>query len=101
MKVNFMNVMLQLLQVEAWKRVRRFGRGCGWWRRGRRFLHRLGGGLTFGAKARANFVGKVVIESTGVGFLVRNTQFHQIIHDYLTLNFQFTRQFVNPNLPHA
>jgi hypothetical protein len=50
---------------------------------------------------RPDFVGEVVIECTGVRFLVRNTQFRQVFQNKMALHFQFTRQFIDPNLPHA
>jgi len=50
---------------------------------------------------RADFIGLIIIERTGVRFLVRNTNFGQVLDHHITLHFQFTCQFVDPNLPHA
>jgi hypothetical protein len=50
---------------------------------------------------RADFAGEVVIEGTGVRFLVWYAQFRQVLQNHMALHFQFTRQFVDPNLPHA
>jgi hypothetical protein len=50
---------------------------------------------------RPDFVGEIVIERTRMGPLVRNTDLDQVLQNQITLNFQFTSQFVDPYLPHA
>jgi hypothetical protein len=50
---------------------------------------------------RPDFVREVVVERTGVRFLVRNAHLGQALDHHIALHFQFTCQFVDPNLPHA
>jgi hypothetical protein len=54
-----------------------------------------------GTKMLPDLIRKIVIECTGMGLLVRNTQFRQVFQNQITLHFQFSCQFVNPNLSHA
>jgi hypothetical protein len=93
--------VVQLLQVQSYGHVWRFD-----WRRrlhgrGRSLLHLFSGRFSIGTEMRPDFVGEVVIECTGVGLLIRNTQLRQVFQNDVTLHFQFTCQFVDPNLPHA
>jgi hypothetical protein len=90
--------LVQFPQVED--RLRCFdcgGRGY----RSSRTLSKLLGRFTPGAKMRPDFVGKIVIERTRMGLLVRDTDLDQVLQDPIALNFQFTRQFVDPYLTHA
>jgi hypothetical protein len=75
---------------------RQHGRG-----RGRGLLHLFSGRFTIGTEMCPDFIGLVIIECTGVRFLVRKTDFRQVLYDHIALHFQFTRQFVDSNLPHA
>ena len=95
--------VVQLLQVEHSRHGRRFHyrRRSGWHGHGRRLFHNFGGRFTISTEMRADFVGKVVIERTGVRLLIGNTQSRQVFQNNVAFYFQFTRQFVNPNLPHA
>ena len=93
--------VMQLLQVQPCGHVRRFDCRRRWRGRGRSLLHLFRGRFTIGTEMRPDFVGEVVIECTGVRFLVRNTQFGQVLYNHIALHFQFTCQFVDPNLPHA
>jgi len=93
--------VVQLSEVQPGGYVRRFDCRSRWRGRGRNLLHLFRAGLSIGAEMRADFTGEVVIECTGVRFLVRNSQFGQVLYNHIALHFQFTRQFVDPNLPHA
>jgi hypothetical protein len=76
--------------------------GRSWRLRNRRNLNRLFvGRLTPGAEMRSDLRRKVVLKSTGMGLLTLEANFSQIIQDCIALNFQFTRQFVDPYLSHA
>ena len=75
--------------------------GAGEHRRGRSLLHLFSGRSTIGTEMRPDFVGEVIIECTGMRLLIGNTQFPQVLQNHIALHFQFTRQFVDPNLPHA
>jgi hypothetical protein len=77
--------------------------GCRLHGRGRHSLYRFGFSCSFAtvAEMRPDFVGLVVIERTGVRFLVRMSDLGQVLYNHIALHFQFTRQFVDPNLPHA
>ena len=95
------NDLVQLLEVYTrghlrWFDGRRVMDGCDC-----RLVHFPGGWCAFGTEMRANLVSKVVIERTGVGFLVRNADLGQIVNDYITLHFQFACQFVDSDLTHA
>jgi hypothetical protein len=94
--------VVQLLQVQHSGHGRRFDhRRSGWHGRGRRLFHNFRGRLTIGTEMRTDFVGEVVIERTGVRLLIGNTQSRQVFQNNVAFYFQFTRQFVDPNLPHA
>jgi hypothetical protein len=92
---------MQLLQVQPCDDVRRFY----WRRRWRRFdsslLYLLNGRFAIGTEMRPDFVREVIIKCTGVRLLVRNTYLRQVLDNHIALHFQFTRQFVDPNLSHA
>ena len=104
-RVHVRSNVVDLLQVQPWGN-RRFlsdrrwvhGGGCGG-----RSLCRFGFSRGFAtvAEMRSDFVRLVVIERAGVRFLVRNSDLGQVLDYHMTLHFQFTRQFVDPNLPHA
>jgi hypothetical protein len=53
------------------------------------------------AEMRSDLVRYIIIERTGVRFLVVNANSHQVFDNDVALHFQFARQFVDPNLPHA
>jgi len=99
--------VVDLLQVQP----RGYRRLLSYWRRlhgrGGRGGHSLFCRFSFSrsfatvAEMRPDFVREVVIERTGVRFLVRNSQFGQVLYNHIALHFQFTRQFVDPYLPHA
>jgi len=78
-----------------------------YWRRlhgrGRRSLCRFGFSRSFATvtEMSPDFVRLVVIERAGVRFLVRKSDLGQVLDNHIALHFQFTRQFVDPNLPHA
>jgi len=93
--------VVQFLQVQPCGHVRRFDHRRRWHGRGRGLLALSNAGFSIGTEMRSDFVGKGVIECTGVRFLVRNTQLGQVLYNHVALHFQFTRQFVDPNLPHA
>jgi hypothetical protein len=82
--------------LSYWRRLH--GRG-----RGGRSLFRFSFSRSFAtvAEMHTDFVRLIVIERAGVRFLVRNSQLGQVVYNHITLHFQFTRQFVDPNLPHA
>jgi hypothetical protein len=95
--------VVDLLQIQPGGNMGRFDN-----RRSRtggyRGLHgsgHFGGRFTTVTEMRPDFVGEIVVKCAGMRFLVRNTQPRQVLEDHITLHFQFTRQFVNPNLPHA
>jgi hypothetical protein len=50
---------------------------------------------------RSDFIRHIIIERTGVRFLVVNANSHQEFDNDVALHFQFACQFVDPNLPHA
>jgi hypothetical protein len=50
---------------------------------------------------RPDFVGEIIIERTRMRLFVLNTDLDQVFQDQIAFNFQFTRQFVDPYLPHA
>jgi hypothetical protein len=90
---------MQLPQVQPGGHMWRFdGRRRG---RGRSLLHFFRGRFAIGTEMRPDFVGLVVIERTGVGLLFRKTYLRQVLDNQVTLHFQFARQFVDSNLPHA
>jgi hypothetical protein len=93
--------VVQLLQVQPCGHVRRFDYRRGRHRGGRSLPHLFRGRFTLGTEMRPNFIGLLVIECTGVRFLVRNSHLGQVLYNHIALHFQFTRQFVDPNLPHA
>ncbi len=92
---------MEFLKVQPSRHVRLFHyrRRLGWCGRSR--LHLFHGSFTTGMEMPPDFVREVVIECTGVRFLVRNAQFGQVLYNHVALHFQFTCQFVDPNLPHA
>jgi hypothetical protein len=93
--------VVQFFQIQPYVNVRRFDDRRRWHGRGRSLLHFFSGRFTTDTEVCPDFVGLLVIECTGVRFLVRNSQLGQVLYDHIALHFQFTRQFVNPNLPHA
>jgi len=94
---------VQLLQVQPGDEVRHFNwrRRLRWRGFGRSLLHLFSGRFTIGTEMRPDFVCEVVIKCTGVRLLVRNPHLRQVLYNHITLHFQFTCQFVDPNLPHA
>jgi hypothetical protein len=64
-------------------------------------LFRFGGGFTTGTEMSPNFLCEVVVERTGVRFLVRKSYLGQVLDHHITFHFQFASQFVDSNLPHA
>ena len=101
-RVEVQTKVMQLLQVQPCGHVRRLDCGRRLHGRGRRLLHLFfSGRFTIGTEVRPNFVCEVVIECTGVRFLIWNAKFRQILQNHIALHFQFTCQFVDPNLPHA
>jgi len=92
---------MQLLQVQPCNHVRRFNwrrrwRGCY-----RSLLYLLNGGFAIGTEMRPDSIREVVIKCTGVRLLVRNTHLRQVLDNHIAFHFQFTCQFVNPDLSHA
>jgi len=49
---------------------------------------------------RANFLGFIVFERTGMGFFLSNPDYGQRIQDRFALDFQLSGQVVNSNLTH-
>ena len=102
-RVHFRSNVVDLLQVQPWgqRRLLRY------WRRlhgrGRRSLCHFGFSRSFATvtEMRSDFARLIVIERAGMRFLVRNSQLGQVLYNHVALHFQFTRQFVDPNLPHA
>jgi hypothetical protein len=93
---------MQLLKVQPCGHVRCFDSSLRRkLRHGRSLLHFFRGRFTIGTEMRPDFVGEVVIERTGVRSLVRNALSGQVLYNHIAFHFQFTCQFVNPNLPHA
>jgi hypothetical protein len=82
--------------LSYWRRLHTRGRGG-------RSLFPFGFSRSFAtvAEMRTDFVSLVIIKRAGVRFLVRNSDLGQVLDYHITLHFQFTRQFVDPNLPHA
>jgi hypothetical protein len=103
----FRGKIVDLLDVQDCRRGWLFGyHWCGGHGCGGGFLRRFNFCFTFSLAAtvtemRPDFVREVIIKRTGVRFLVRDALFGQVFDNYITLHFQFTCQFVNPNLPHA
>jgi hypothetical protein len=94
--------IVQLFQIQPYVNVRRFDDRRRWRGRGsRRLLHLFRGRFTLSTEMCPDFIGEVVIKCTGVRFLVRNSQLGQVIYNHIAFHFQFTRQFVDPNLRHA
>jgi hypothetical protein len=94
---------MDLLKIQTCRHVRRLN-NWSWLRRCRSWrLHRVSFSGRFATRTEMppDFVRKFIIEGTGVRFLVLNAQLRQILHNKIALHFQFTCQFVNPNLPHA
>jgi hypothetical protein len=60
-------------------------------RRGRSRFHLFRGRFSIGTEMPPDFVREVVIERTGVRFLVRNAQFGQVLYNHIALHFQFAR----------
>jgi hypothetical protein len=81
--------------------MRRFNGSSGWHGLGKSLLHLFSGRFSIGTEMPPDFVREVVIECTGVRLLVRNAQLSQVLDNHIALHFQFTSQFVDPNLPHA
>jgi hypothetical protein len=102
-RVHVCSNVVDILQVQPCGQRRLFS----YWRRlherGRRSLCHFGFSRSFATvtEMRSDFARLVVIERAGVRFLVRNSQLGQVLYNHITLHFQFTRQFVDPNLPHA
>jgi hypothetical protein len=92
---------VELLKVQPGGQMRRFNDGRWLHGRGRSFLHLFNGRFATGMEMPPDFVREVVIERTGVRFLVRNAQSRQVLYNHIAFHFQFTCQFVNPDLPHA
>jgi hypothetical protein len=92
---------VQFLQVQPCDDVRRFYRSRRWRRFGRNLLHLFNGGFTIGTEMRPDFIREVVIKCTGVRLLVRNAHLRQVLDNHIAFHFQFTCQFVDPDLSHA
>jgi len=92
---------MEFLKIQPCGHRRCFRYGCRLGGRGGGRLHLYRGRLSTGTEMPPDFVREVVIERTGVRFLVRNTQFGQVLYNHVALYFQFACQFVDPNLPHA
>jgi hypothetical protein len=93
---------VQLFQIQDWRYMRCFGDGS-WGLVRLRLLLRLfySDRPTFSTKVFPHSVREVVIKCTGVRFLVGNSNFRQVVQNDIAFHFQFTCQFVNPNLSHA
>jgi len=92
---------VQLFKVQPCGCVRRFDRRRRWRRRARSLFHQFRGRFSIGTKMRPDFISKIIIECTGVRLLIRNTQSRQVVNYHIAFYFQFTRQFVNPDLSHS
>lgn len=99
--MKFRLKFVQLLQIQTGRDVRRFHDGCSRRRSWRRFLRCGRSSMPVGANMRPHSVGEVVIKRTRMGFLVLNAQPHQALNNHIAFYFQFTCQFIDPNLPHA
>jgi hypothetical protein len=92
---------MEFLKVQPSGHGRRFSYRRRLGGRGGSRLHLFRDRFSTGTEMPPDFVREVVIERTGVRFLVRNAQFGQVLYNHVALHFQFTCQFVDPNLPHA
>jgi hypothetical protein len=93
--------VVEFFQVQHCGRVRRLGHRLRWHRRSRWDFRLFRSRLATGTKMLPDLISKIVIERTGMRFLIGNTQFRQVVQNQMTFHFQFSCQFVNPNLSHA
>jgi hypothetical protein len=56
--------------------------------------------MRFATVVTPQLVGFVVVDRTGVGNLLGNAKFVQLVDDLARLHFQLPRQFIDSNLTH-
>jgi hypothetical protein len=56
--------------------------------------------MRFATVVTAQLVGFVVVDRTGVGYLLGDAKFVQLVDDLARLHFQLPRQFIDSNLTH-
>jgi len=49
----------------------------------------------------ANQIGRVFVERTGVGFLLSHAHFGEQVENALRLNFELSRELINPDFAHS
>jgi hypothetical protein len=94
---------MQLPQIQPADGMHLFhwGRRRRWRGFNRSRLHLFSGRFAIGMEMPPDFVREVVIKCTGVRLLVLNADLRQIVDNHIAFHFQFTCQFIDPNLPHA